>query len=374
MKTYSELMHLVSTDESKAFFFADQKKDERTYRIFNYRLASYTDFCKPSALECRGITFDITDPDNVQLVCRPMPKFFNVDENPFSMNLDFSNVKQIMMKMDGSLISSFMHKNEVALKTKGSLHSIQAVEAYALMKNEPEFFDLISALSELKYTVNMEYCAPTNRIVVGYLKPSLTILNVRHNLTGEYITKQELLDSKYLSQFSAVIDSHWVETFPTDGDIVEKHVTMKDVTGIEGYVIQLASGQMVKAKCQWYLTLHRSKDDVTNPRRLFEVAVDEGTDDLKSLFHEDPLVIQTILQMEALVESIYNPLVDKIDIFYETNKHLSRKDYAILGQQTFANEFSLAMNKYLGKEVDVKYFLKKNYKLYGITEGEQIAE
>ena len=204
MKTYSELMHLVSTDESKAFFFADQKKDERTYRIFNYRLASYTDFCKPSALECRGITFDITDPDNVQLVCRPMPKFFNVDENPFSMNLDFSNVKQIMLKMDGSLISSFMHKNGVALKTKGSLHSTQAVEAYALMKNEPEFFDLISALSELKYTVNMEYCAPTNRIVVGYLKPSLTILNVRHNLTGEYITKQELMDSKYLSQFSDI--------------------------------------------------------------------------------------------------------------------------------------------------------------------------
>lgn len=370
MNIFNELMHLVETSTSKAFFFADQKKDDKTYRIFNYRLASYTDFCNPSALECRGITFDITNMDNIVLVCRPMPKFFNVDENPFSMNLDFSNVKQIMMKMDGSLISSYIHNNSVALKTKGSLHSTQAVEAMALLEKDKELYEFVYSMTMAGNTVNMEYCSPTNRIVVGYIKPSLTILNIRNNYTGQYLTKDSLLNCNMRAEQNKTIIEHWVETFPTDGDIVEKHVTMKDVTGIEGYVIQLASGQLVKAKCQWYLTLHRSKDDVTNPRRLFEAALDEGTDDLRSLFHDDPLVIQTIAKMEELVESIYNPLVDRIEHFYEANKELSRKDYAILGQQTFGDEFGLVMNKYLGKEVDVKYFLKKNYKRYGIVEQE----
>jgi hypothetical protein len=48
---YAELFAL--TEGSEAFYFKDYDK----YRVFNYRLAGYMDFCKPSALEARGIMF-----------------------------------------------------------------------------------------------------------------------------------------------------------------------------------------------------------------------------------------------------------------------------------------------------------------------------
>jgi hypothetical protein len=75
------------------------------------------------------------------------------------------------------------------------------------------------------------------------------------------------------------------------------------------------------------------------------------------------------------VESIYNPLVAKVEEYYETNKELDRKDYAIKGQEEFTNkgEFGLVMQKYLGKECNIKMFLRKHYKEYGIKDEEPDA-
>lgn len=93
MKTmYQNLMDLCSTND--AFFFKDFQRNQRWYRIFNYRLASYTDFLLPSALECRGIMFEITNEgaeesdysEYIALTCRPQEKFFNVNEVSTDIN------------------------------------------------------------------------------------------------------------------------------------------------------------------------------------------------------------------------------------------------------------------------------------------------
>ena len=55
---YDELMALQSNE---AFYFVDQSVGDCDYRIFLYRLASYTEFCLPGALESRGITFLMKD-------------------------------------------------------------------------------------------------------------------------------------------------------------------------------------------------------------------------------------------------------------------------------------------------------------------------
>src|SRR4051812_34761660 len=100
IQLYQNLMKL--TDENEAFYFVDYGP----YRVFNYRLASYTDFMSPDALEARGIMFYVNewDPaDLPKLVCRPFKKFFNKDENPLTMGLDFSpeNVERVAVKEDG---------------------------------------------------------------------------------------------------------------------------------------------------------------------------------------------------------------------------------------------------------------------------------
>ena len=54
---FNELMTLVEGNE--AFFFHDWEVEDTIFRNFSYRLASYTDFLEPSALECRGHMFEV---------------------------------------------------------------------------------------------------------------------------------------------------------------------------------------------------------------------------------------------------------------------------------------------------------------------------
>jgi T4 RnlA family RNA ligase len=377
---YRNLMILCEVNEKKAFFFTDHVKEDVTYRIFNYRIASYTDFQAADALECRGIMFEIDENDEaVRLAALPMEKFFNVGENPSTIDLDFSNPKQVMLKEDGSLMSTFLNKRkELCVKSKGSLSSTQVIDTERYLSRNSLLHNLLHTIDyHLNATVNMEYCAPTNRIVIGYMEPKLTILNVRSRISGRYINKEEVhrfLTENSFEEQAALLNEVWVHSYPLgDGShetIYENYVDLKDLEGIEGYVLQLASGQHVKTKCEWYLVQHRAKDSVNNPRRLFEVVLEEASDDLRTLFHDDPLAIQQISEMEELVESLYNPLVDKVESFYSENKSLERKDYAIKGQSEFTlkGEFGLAMNMYLGKPVDFKEHMKKNYKSYGIAD------
>ncbi|CAF0989645.1 unnamed protein product [Didymodactylos carnosus] len=128
MSTYSNLMSLVEDDHG--FYFKDCELDSCRYRIFNYHLPTWSSFQKPSALECRGIMYDITN--DPRLVCLPPQKFFNYEEGDRKHALGQLGDK--MMKIDGSLISTYLHQNkELRLKSKASVTSTQAHCAMQLL-------------------------------------------------------------------------------------------------------------------------------------------------------------------------------------------------------------------------------------------------
>jgi T4 RnlA family RNA ligase len=363
---FSNLMALCSLDS--AFSFKDHSRDGQRFRIFNYRLASYTDFCKPDALEARGIMFLMDDNEEhnpIRIVCRPPKKFFNLNENPFTLDLNYENIIEYMDKMDGSLISSYMYGKHgyrhLGLKSKASLASEQAMWAEEYL-HRPENSQLhleIYDLSFQGYTVNMEFISPRNQVVVPYQKEELVVLNVRNNETGMTLFKEGVYGHKTLP---------WVNVRK---DIkVDEIPTMK---AIEGFVIRFKDDLLVKIKTDEYLTLHKTKDSITIPRRLFECVIMECTDDLRSLFKDDPLSLQRIKEMEDLVIPRYNHMVSAVEAYYEANKALDRKSYAIKAQKEIADFFGLSMNKYLGrlKEADFKEFAVKNYKVFGVPDVDE---
>jgi len=310
-KLYEQLMTLVDTNE--AFYFADRTLDDQTYRLFNYRLASYTNFLLPGALECRGIMFNITDLDNIELVSMPMEKFFNLNENPSTMDLDLTTVDDIELKADGSLISTYIHRipsecwAAMRLKTKGSIESDQCVAAmkYLTEDENTSYYLALLDLTAMGYTVNAEWCAPDNRIVLGYMMPQLTVLNVRNNSTGEYVD---------LFSPSARGNTNWdilrhnhIDKLEVE-DPVQFAADIPGMVDIEGYVIKLKSGQRVKVKTEWYLVQHRAKDSINSDRRLYEAVLAEATDDLRSMFHYDELICKRIGEMEDFVGKHYNHL------------------------------------------------------------------
>lgn len=369
---YTDLMNLCHPGQ-EAFYYVDQTRDGTMYRIFLYRMASYTEFLAPGALECRGHTFRIdADGNPLELASMPMSKFFNHNENPFVMGLDLSTITEVMDKLDGSLISTVKLPGlpgkdfEFFLKSKGSLASEQAKAAMKLIETEEyaelkQFCAVSAAL--YGYTVNMEYMAPDNRIVIGYMKPTLKVLNVRCNRTGRYIDRGEyILDEKFRVA---------VHPNPECGEtwLKETYASQDD---IEGFIARLSCGTWFKVKTEKYCALHHTKDSITIPRRLFEACVNGGADDLRAMFATDAVAVMQIDEMEEKVRNLYNRLHLNVFGFYNTHKHQERKDYAIAGQVDPVlkedGTFSLAMNLYLGKGADIEGFMIKNYKRYGIKD------
>ena len=141
LNLYQELTQLCQ--ECDSFFSKDHVKDGRTYRLFNYRLASWTDFQRPSALDCRGTMFDITD-GNIKLVSLPPKKAFNWHEG--SVDHSGSVVLEKMVKLDGSLISTYKTPEGFSLKSKASLTSDQAIAAMEYLKKKRSYYDYVARL------------------------------------------------------------------------------------------------------------------------------------------------------------------------------------------------------------------------------------
>jgi len=187
-KLYNELVTLV--DGNEAFFFNDWEVEDTIFRNFNYRLASYSDFLEPSALECRGHMFEVDKLGNaIRLASLPPEKFFNHMENPFTMELDLSEIEEIQDKADGSLITTYMYDGVLQVKTKGSLTSDQAMNANAYLRHDEnaQFRAELIKGEQLGCTIIMEWCAPDNRIVLPYPTAHLKVLAIRDRATGAYV-------------------------------------------------------------------------------------------------------------------------------------------------------------------------------------------
>lgn len=356
-------------DNTEAFYKQDFVVDGVTYRIYNYRLSSYSDFLRPNALNARGTMFR-TQPD-VELVSLPMSKFFNINENPFTMGLDLTQVDVIQTKADGSLISTYMHNGQLRLKSKGSVSSDQATAAMKWLNQnvlEQNFLrDYLTAVTAAGVTVNLEWTAPDNRIVLGYLEPRLTILNCRRMSDGEYVHPWHPvrgLDYTVEEVGQFLVEEHK----PVDPvAFIESIPNMTE--DIEGFVVKMTSGLWFKSKTLKYLSLHHAKDSVTNPRRLYEAVLDEGVDDLLSMFSTDALAVQIIREMQERVTRLHNHIATVVDNFHAANKDLDRKGYAIKGQAELDRlYFGLAMSKYLGTEVNYRTFMKSKWKELGFKD------
>lgn len=344
---YQNLLALCDTD---AFFFKDFPSDEQhtMYRIFNYRLASYSDFLLPSALECRGTMFLVgRDGSYVDLVCRPQKKFFNLNENPMTMDLDLTDLYSCVVKEDGSLMSTYIHTSgELRLKSKGSTGSEQANDAMKWLKTQPELLADLRRLAARDFTVNLEWVAPWNRIVVGYQKPGLVAFSVIDNDTG-IMYGSDIAEDMELWELLA----HWVEPFEYEGDLIE---AVKNLVGSEGCVGITSNNVPFKLKGDWYLSLHRNKDSVSNSKALIELVLMEKVDDLKSMFVGDDLVIKKLNAYEQSISNVYNRTVQMVELFHTTWAHLDFKSYALKAQDFYAGHwgFTAQMSAMRGRDYE----------------------
>lgn len=366
-KIFKDLMKLC--ENSDAFYYKDVTSSMlTTCRIFGYRfIPAYSEWLKPSAKESRGILFEMNGEVPVKILARPMEKFFNINENEFTLekNLDFTGV-EVFDKADGSLVSIYLDNGSLACKTIKSLFSDQALAANRILHEEnteeqEAFYLTCLNYAEMGYTINCEYVAPDNQVVLYYDKPEIKVLNVRNNTTGVYIDSDELVES-FGKCYVAPMDKEYSKEMYNEVDT-------------EGYVLLLKSGQRVKLKTHWYLSLHRLKDSVMNDNRIIDCIIDGSVDDIIPLLNDSPMLKRKIeITTEFINKTLFDYYIQILD-YHNNNKHKTRKPFAI-GFNLESYLMSPTMKLYEGSYVedDIIEHLKQHVKKYNTMYSDKLLK
>jgi RNA ligase len=328
------------------------------YTIASYYILDSKVFQNPYARECRGITFD----RNGKLVSRPLHKFFNLGERESTLekNVDWSTISSFMDKRDGSMISPVLFEDEtIKFKTKRSFTSDPAVLVNDTFGPNTPQYNFSLHLCKLGYTPIFEITSPSNRIVVSYKETELVLLAVRHNETGKYATRQEIVDYAY--DWNIPI----VDVF-SDVDIHKIKHDAATVSGIEGWVMQFNNGEMIKLKTAWYLSLHGSVT-FTTEKNIAEMVIDETVDDFKSYCTSvgDLDLFDKVSAIETRVNKTLSEIIEEVNTTVatcgiETGQF---KEFAL----TYNTHplFWLLMMKFKGQEpAYAKYFLNNHLHEY----------
>lgn len=330
---YANLLALCNDCPTKTskkqtvFYYKDFSFNHAKYRIFSYRLANYSQFMRPDGIECRGHTFQVDKHGKlIRLASLPLEKFFNINENTSTQNLNFENPMQVMRKEDGSLISTFLDINgKLCVKSKASMladngdgwHGLKAVYEFLNDNAQKEFYSEMTDLEKKGWTINLEYTAPDNQIVLSYTDSKLTVLAVRSRIDGSYMTD--------FSEYPEISSRRVEQLHPEDMN--EFLNSYADEKNIEGYVVQLSTGKFVKLKTKWYFDLHHARDGALNSNEsLFKAVCDENTDDLKAII-TCPITLRKIQAYEDLTMQFLNEMIDGIDNFYHEHGDKARKHY-----------------------------------------------
>lgn len=332
---FDGLMTLTETQDG-AFYKVDSVLNDIKYRVFNYRIPSWTQMNLPYAQESRGVMFEITDLENPRLVCLTPRKFFNYKEGAPKLHENYK-LGAKMKKVDGSLVSTFEHNGKVFFKSKTSLNSTQVKDSLELLYANKDLLADTKAFQKSGWNLNFEYVSPTNTIVILYDKPELILLSARNLETGQLIYADKLEQKLKENGYNELLKTLVPYTMATEDEQNQKNLINqigKEVVG-EGYVIEVLAPEpyLVKVKNDAYSAVHNFFEKVESNHHLVKVVLFEKGDDARSLFRDNPDVLARIEEVENIVLPIYNAILNEVDRFYNENKELDQKSYVLKAQE-----------------------------------------
>lgn len=244
MRTERLLAYRDLQDEIDAGFVKEQKHPTERLWIYNYTpKAQYENHWNKVTQTCRGLITDDWD-----IVSRPFPKFFNYGQ--VEREMIPSGAIRVQDKMDGSLGILYRKPSngELAIATRGSFTSDQAIHASFLLRSKYPDFE-----PKHGYTYLFEIVYPANRIVVDYGDTDdLVLLDIIANVTG----------SSALRHFCDTWPGPLVKEFEFKS--LEEVLNTPPREGQEGFVVTFHDDSRLKVKQEEYVRLHRLLTGVSN--------------------------------------------------------------------------------------------------------------
>lgn len=326
------------------------------------------------ARECRGITFA---PDG-KIAARTLHKFFNLGEKQETQlaELPWDTAIRVMEKRDGSMVTPvLMTPRSFKFKTKKSFETPEASLADSIAKNA-EYQLWILHLLQAGLTPTFEITSPKFPIVLLYEKDELTLLHIRENITGRYLTEAEMKFLNPPMPLVANVTKEFSDFFggigenpndPSSAPHFEEGVCVRKLMhaaetreGIEGWIVQFESGDMIKIKTKWYINLHHSVT-FTRWRDVARAIIADQHDDLKGAF---AMCGRSIEPIEFIARSIHNHvtlLKNAVEAVVEQgrNENLTVKDMALKHKDL--PTFGLIMRMFRGSDINWMEYYEKNF-------------
>lgn len=350
--------------DAPEFFIADRIN----YFVANYRLYHHDMMPDPNEpniteeesnrrkilKECRGMIFD----QNGNLISRRFHKFHNLNErpeyNPEAIDLLHPDAR-ILVKEDGSMIAPYMLDGNLKWGTKmGHDTDIAQLATKFVDKDSKYTAFAVHCCVELGVTPIFEFCSRENRVVIDYPKPKMVLLALRGINSGVY------LDWDYTCKIAKEFDIDIVQSIqsPKSGNINEYAAHIKEQEGIEGVIIRLPDGHMVKIKAMYYILLHKTKDQISLEKNVLRAVLEGKLDDILPLVVEPDIKDRLITYNDKVISSIEKH-EKYISEFCAKYAHLNQKDFA---SKALAADYSTLLFSARKKEKSV-YDIIKNYML-----------
>lgn len=220
-------------EQVRGGYISKQRHRMAPLTIYNYtHKCQYDWHWTPETMACRGLIVA----DDGQIVARPFPKFFSVEQ--LNGNLP-SGPFEVYDKLDGSLGILYFIGERPRIATRGSFTSEQSEYANDILDRRYR-----DACFRPGLTYLFEIIHPLNRIVVNYGDmEDLILLAIIETATGKDMPLEE-------------IGFPIAKRYDGIGDFAE--LAALEDSNKEGFVVRFVeSGQRVKMKFAEYKRLHR---------------------------------------------------------------------------------------------------------------------
>lgn len=248
--TYQDCLSFVNSNAKNIFWRRRFDIDGYNIYIFGYRFAEYQNFIKPlpdsdiNALEMKGISF-LQNGDNYDHSLM-FNKFWELDQYEHCKYEKFKDlkIKRVMTKEDGNLITFIRLPNgKIISKVKKGFDTMFNRTANNIYKKNEKIRNFVIYCLDNNIIPLFEIVSKKHILVLEYKKEELILLNLRNNLTGEY------LDYKNIDYNLEGI--HIVKEYDyTLDDLLE---IREDLTFSEGWVVQFENDIFLKVKTKWYV-------------------------------------------------------------------------------------------------------------------------
>jgi len=222
------------TDMIDLGFVTKKKHPSEKLFIYNYTSKTqYEQLWNDITLMTRGLILD----DNYNIVSRPFPKFFSLEESRYNT---YGKKFETFYKLDGSLGIGYWIRDDFYISTRGSFISSQAQFASNLIRTK---YQGIKQKIEKNKTYLFEIIYPENRIVVDYGHTfDIFLLAIIDIKTGKELPIYDI-GIPMVKQYPGV---HNIDTL--------KKLNTKNE---EGFVIKFEDDTRIKIKFEEYVKLHK---------------------------------------------------------------------------------------------------------------------